>query len=75
MDIQMPIMDGWEAAKAIRQLPRNDAKSVPIITVSANAFQEDIDMSRECGMNGHYAKPIHRETVDEILTKFCQPND
>jgi len=75
MDIQMPMMDGWESTAAIRSLPRLDAKTVPIVTVSANAFQEDIDKSLASGMNAHYAKPISMETVTEIVTKFCTPND
>ena len=72
MDIQMPIMDGWEAAVAIRQLPRPDATTIPIITISANAFQEDIEKSIVSGMNAHYAKPIQRDTIDKILMSFIK---
>ena len=75
MDIQMPIMNGWDAATAIRQLPRLDAATVPIVTISANAFKEDVDKSLASGMNAHYAKPVHRETVDKILLKFVKPQD
>jgi len=71
MDIQMPVMNGYESATAIRQLPRQDAKTVPIITISANAFQEDIDKSLASGMNAHYAKPMQKEVLSEILTTFC----
>lgn len=58
MDIQMPVMNGYEATRAIRKLPRRDALSVPIIALSANAFAEDITASREAGMNEHMTKPM-----------------
>ena len=73
MDIQMPVLDGWEAAKIIRSLPRQDAKTVPIVTISANAFQEDVAKSLASGMNGHYAKPIQKDVLFEILMTYCQP--
>ena len=58
MDIQMPVMNGYEATRAIRKLPRGDALSVPIIAMSANSFAEDRAASREAGMNAHMTKPI-----------------
>ena len=58
MDIQMPGMDGYEATKHIREMGRTDAHSVPIFAMTANAFNEDIDMSRKAGMNAHISKPI-----------------
>ena len=67
MDIQMPIMDGYEATKRIRQLPRSDAKSVWIVAMTANAFVEDIRMSREAGMNEHCSKPVDPERLHEIM--------
>ena len=73
MDIQMPVMDGWESATMIRNLPRADAKTVPIVTVSANAFQEDIAQSLKSGMNAHYAKPIQSAVLLEILNTYCEP--
>ena len=73
MDIQMPVMDGWESAVAIRNLPRRDAKTVPIVTISANAFNEDITKSLASGMNGHYAKPIQKDVLSEILAVYCKP--
>jgi len=73
MDIQMPVMDGWEAALVIRNLPRADAKTVPIVTISANAFPEDIEKSFASGMNDHYAKPIERAVLTEILGTYCTP--
>lgn len=58
MDIRMPVMDGLEAARAIRSLDRPDAKTVPIIAMTANAYEEDIEKSLSCGMNAHLAKPV-----------------
>ena len=58
MDIQMPVMNGYEATRAIRKLSRGDALSVPIIALSANSFAEDIAASREAGMNEHMTKPL-----------------
>jgi CheY-like chemotaxis protein len=73
MDIQMPVMDGWESATVIRNLPREDAKTVPIITISANAFQEDIAKSIASGMDAHHAKPIGKTVLSGILEKYCTP--
>ena len=58
MDIQMPVMNGYDAARAIRKLPRGDALSVPILALSANTFAEDIAASRQAGMNDHISKPF-----------------
>lgn len=58
MDIQMPVMNGFEATRAIRKLPRHDAETIPIIALSANVTSDDIAMSRESGMNEHIAKPL-----------------
>lgn len=67
MDIQMPVMNGYEASRRIRALPRNDAKTVWIVAMTANAFVEDIRMSREAGMNEHCAKPVDPERLNEIM--------
>ena len=67
MDIQMPNMDGYQTAKAIRQLNHPDAKSVAIIALTANAYREDIERALESGMNGHIAKPLEIEIVMRIL--------
>lgn len=58
MDIQMPVMNGFEATRAIRKLPRADAALIPILALSANVSAEDVAASRESGMNGHIAKPL-----------------
>ena len=58
LDMQMPQMDGCEAARRIRALPRPDAREVPIIAVTANAFAEDIAATAAAGMNAHISKPI-----------------
>lgn len=67
MDIQMPVMDGYEATKQIRQLDRADAESIWIVAMTANAFVEDIRLSREAGMNEHCSKPVEPERLQEIL--------
>lgn len=64
MDIRMPVMDGLEAAKCIRRMERPDARTIPIIAMTANAFDEDMKKSIESGMNGHLAKPVD---VGELL--------
>lgn len=63
-------MDGYEAARAIRNLAREDAKSVPIIAMSANAFEEDINKSLEAGMNVHLSKPIDSSRLFASLSHW-----
>ena len=70
MDMQMPIMNGCEAAEAIRKLPRKDAETVPIIAVTANVFAEDIARTTQAGMNAHVAKPIDFKQLQVVL-KDC----
>jgi signal transduction histidine kinase len=70
MDVQMPNMDGYEASERIRSLDRPDAKTVPIIAMTANAYKEDIDKALASGMNGHLAKPIDIEEVMKTLDKY-----
>ena len=67
----MPEMNGWDAAKNIRQLEKEDAKKVPIIAMSANAFEEDKRKSMEMGMNEHILKPINTAVLFETLAKFA----
>ena len=72
MDMQMPVMDGCEAARAIRALDRPDAASVPIIAVTANAFAEDIARTTEAGMNGHISKPIDFALLCRTLARLVK---
>lgn len=70
MDIQMPVMDGYEATKQIRNFDRKDAKTIPIIALSANALADDVENALQAGMNEHIAKPIDMEAVWKILKKY-----
>jgi two-component system sensor histidine kinase/response regulator len=70
MDISMPVMDGLDATRAIRQLKRDDAKTVPVLAMTANAFSEDINKSIEAGINTHLTKPIEPELLYEALRKY-----
>lgn len=70
MDIRMPVMDGYEATSIIRSLPRKDAKNVPIVALSANAFDDDRNKSLKYGMNEHLGKPIDINQLDKILKKM-----
>ena len=67
MDIQMPVMNGYEATRQIRSLPRPDAESIWIVAMTANAFVEDIRRSRDAGMNEHISKPVDLDRLLEIL--------
>ncbi len=70
MDIMMPVMNGLDAAKAIRALDRPDAKTIPIIAMTANAYDEDVRNAREAGMNGHLAKPIDTRLLYRTLSEL-----
>jgi CheY-like chemotaxis protein len=72
MDVQMPRMDGYEATAAIRALDREDAKTVPIIALTANAFKEDIEKALASGMNSHLAKPIEIEKCIETTFRLLK---
>lgn len=72
MDIQMPVMDGLEATRAIRALDRPDAKQTAILGLSANAFREDIDKALQSGMNDYVPKPIDMEKLFEVLARWCK---
>jgi signal transduction histidine kinase len=67
MDVQMPVMDGYEATKSIRNMTRQDAATIPIYAMTANAFEEDIKAAQEVGMTGHIAKPVNVIALCEIL--------
>ena len=70
MDIMMPVMNGYEAAKMIRSLDREDAKVIPIIAMTANAFAEDRLRAKEAGMNEHIAKPVDAKLLVKIIHKL-----
>lgn len=71
MDVQMPIMNGYEATKAIRSLENEELASTVIIAMTANAFEEDKKAALDAGMNDHIAKPIDIEVLFEVLGKVC----
>ena len=73
MDIQMPVMNGYDAARQIRALPRGDAGSVWIVAMTANAFVEDVRLSQEAGMNDHVSKPVDPDRLMEILRDRLTP--
>lgn len=70
MDVRMPVMTGYEAAEAIRRLERPDAKTIPIIAMTADAFSEDIKRCLDSGMDAHTAKPINLDEVISLLKKY-----
>ncbi len=72
MDIRMPVMTGYEATRAIRALDREDAREIPIIAMTADAFSDDIKKCIECGMNAHIAKPIDIQEIVAKLGKFLE---
>ena len=67
MDIMMPVMDGLDATRAIRAMERPDCHSIPIVAMSANAFDDDLKKSVECGMNGHLSKPVQVNKLYQML--------
>ncbi len=73
MDVMMPEMDGLEATRTIRALPRPDAGTIPIIAATANAFEDDIHNALDAGMNAHIAKPIEPEALMHVLAQYS-PN-
>ena len=71
MDVMMPVMDGIAATKAIRAMDRADAKTVPIIAMTANAFEEDAKRCLAAGMTAHLAKPFQIEDVEKTIVECC----
>ena len=67
LDIMMPVMDGLKASREIRKIDRDDCRSIPIIAMSANAFDEDVKRSLASGMNGHLSKPINISRLEGML--------
>lgn len=70
MDIRMPVMSGLEAARQIRAMSRTDAQTVPIIAMTANAYEEDVSQSLAAGMNAHLAKPIEPQVILDTLAGY-----
>ena len=73
MDMRMPVMDGLEATKMIRAMNREDAGRIPIIALTANAFDEDVQRSMQAGLNAHLSKPVEPEALFETLESLIQP--
>jgi CheY-like chemotaxis protein len=72
MDMRMPEMDGLEATRTIRALDRPDAQEIPIIALTANAFDEDVQRSLQSGLNAHLTKPVQPESLFETLEVLCR---
>lgn len=72
MDIMMPIMNGYEATRCIRSLERIDAKEIPIIALTANAFTEDVEKAKKAGMNDHLAKPLDIQRMLALIAKYVK---
>ena len=72
MDMRMPEMDGLEATRVIRAMDRADAQSIPIIALTANAFDEDVQHSMQAGLNAHLSKPIQPELLFETLESLIR---
>ena len=70
MDVQMPIMNGYEATRTIRNLPRKDVRTLPIIAMTANALEEDKEAALKNGMNAHLSKPIDVDLFIEVLKQY-----
>ncbi|MBQ6321619.1 MAG: response regulator [Lachnospiraceae bacterium] len=75
MDVRMPEMDGLEAASRIRSMNRPDAKTIPIIALTANAFDEDVQRSLQVGMNAHLSKPVEPERLYQTLEELIWEKD
>ena len=72
MDMRMPVMDGLEATRRIRAMERPDAKEIPIIALTANAFDEDVQRSMQAGLNAHLSKPVEPEILFETLEELVR---
>ncbi|MEF9988088.1 MAG: response regulator, partial [Christensenella sp.] len=75
MDIRMPVMDGITAAKSIRRLRKTDAQTIPIIAMTANAFDDDIEKTKAAGMNAHLAKPIEPQILYQTMQRFLNSEE
>ena len=72
MDVQMPIMNGYEATRTIRNMPRKDVKDLPIIAMTANALEEDKEAALKNGMNAHISKPLNMDIFISVLRQFIK---
>ena len=72
MDVQMPVMNGYDATRAIRALEREDARTIPIIAMTANAFAEDEKEALNAGMDVHLAKPIDIDLLKQVIRKYTK---
>ena len=72
MDIQMPVMNGYEATTKIRRMKNQSKAQIPIIAMTANAFTEDKQMALDVGMNDHVSKPIDMNILVPIMMRFCE---
>lgn len=72
MDVQMPVMNGYDATRAIRALMRDDAREIPIIAMTANAFAEDEKAALDAGMNAHVAKPIDVDLLKKVIKQYTK---
>jgi signal transduction histidine kinase/CheY-like chemotaxis protein len=75
MDIQMPVMNGYEATRELRSMERADLQEIPIIAMTADAFAEDVKRAQEAGMNGHIAKPVDIDKLNETMEKWIRKTD
>lgn len=71
MDLRMPEMNGFEATRSIRGMEREDAREIPIIAMTADAFSDDVKACLDCGMNGHVAKPLNMSELLKLLHRYC----
>ena len=72
IDWKMPEMDGLEAARVIRAMMRKDSKTIPMIALTANAFDEDVQRSMQAGLNAHLSKPVQPEALYEALESLIE---
>ena len=72
MDMRMPEMDGLEATRTIREMNRNDAKTIPVIALTANAFDEDVQRSMQAGLDAHLSKPVEPDLLFETLENLIR---
>ena len=75
MDMRMPEMDGLEATRRIRAMERDGAKKIPIVALTANAFDEDAQRSMQAGLNAHLSKPVEPEALFQTLESLIQPRE